>query len=50
VYLRDSDKYPVTSLGRLIAVILMTVGVGLFGTFTGYMATFLISTNKDDGK
>lgn len=44
------DKYPVTSLGRLIAVILMTVGVGLFGTFTGYMATFLISTNKEDGK
>jgi voltage-gated potassium channel len=44
------DKYPVTSLGRIIAVILMTVGVGLFGTFTGYMATFLISTNKEDGK
>lgn len=42
------DKYPVTSLGRLIAVILMTVGVGLFGTYTGYMATWLLNNNKKE--
>ena len=33
------DKYPVTTEGRLIGVIVMIVGVGLFGTFTGYVAT-----------
>ena len=30
------DKFPVTTEGRLIAVVLMTAGVGLFGTFTAY--------------
>jgi voltage-gated potassium channel len=36
------DRVPVTTEGRLIAALLMTVGVGLFGTFTGYVAkTFL---------
>lgn len=28
------DKYSVTTEGRLVAAFLMTVGVGLFGTFT----------------
>jgi hypothetical protein len=37
-------------LGRLIAIILTTVRIGLFDTFTGYMAIFLISTNREDGK
>jgi len=34
------DKYPVTGAGRLIAAALMTVGVGLFGTFTGFLASW----------
>ena len=29
------DKFPVTTDGRLIAAVLMTAGVGLFGSFTG---------------
>lgn len=37
------DKYPVTTEGRLIATILMTVGVGLFGTFTAYVASWFVA-------
>lgn len=36
------DKYPVTTEGRLIAMLLMTVGVGLFGTFTAYISSWFI--------
>ncbi|MFN4007211.1 MAG: potassium channel family protein [Chitinophagaceae bacterium] len=36
------DKYPVTTEGRLIAGVLMTTGVGLFGMFTGYLASFFV--------
>jgi voltage-gated potassium channel len=33
------DKYPVTTEGRIIAMVLMTFGVGIFGTFTAYVAS-----------
>jgi voltage-gated potassium channel len=36
------DRYPVTSEGRLIAAALMTVGVGLFGMFTAYVASWFV--------
>jgi voltage-gated potassium channel len=32
------DRYPVTSWGRIVGVLLMTIGVGLFGVITGYLA------------
>ncbi|MDB6073588.1 MAG: ion transporter, partial [Verrucomicrobiaceae bacterium] len=32
------DKYPMSVEGRIVAAILMTAGVGLFGTFTGFIA------------
>lgn len=32
------DKYPVTNSGRIVGVLLMTIGVGLFGVLTGYLA------------
>jgi voltage-gated potassium channel len=40
------DKYPVTTEGRLIAAILMTTGVGLCGTFAGYIASILLAKNE----
>jgi Ion transport protein. len=40
------DKYPVTSEGRIIGVIVMVVGVGLFGTFTGYISSFFVGEQK----
>lgn len=37
------DRFPVTSEGRMIAAVLMTVGVGLFGTFTAYVASWFVA-------
>lgn len=34
------DHYPVTTAGRLVAVALMAVGVGLFGTLSGMAASW----------
>jgi voltage-gated potassium channel len=44
------DKYPVTLEGRLIAMALMTFGVGLFGTFTAYIASFFVRGNDTQNK
>lgn len=40
------DKFPVTTEGRIIAAILMTAGVGLFGTFTAFVASWFVIDNK----
>jgi voltage-gated potassium channel len=37
------DTYPVTPEGRLAAVFLMAAGVGLFGTFSGLVASWFLS-------
>lgn len=37
------DKYPITSEGRLIAVFLMTAGVGTFGVLAGLVASWFLS-------
>lgn len=43
------DRYPVTSEGRLVAVILMLSGLGLFGTISGLTAAMYMGTpGKDD--
>ena len=46
------DKYPVTTEGRFVAAILMTVGVGLFGTFTAYVSSWFVKDNAktEEGK
>ncbi|MBP7808113.1 MAG: ion transporter [Bacteroidia bacterium] len=44
------DKYPVTTEGRIIAVILMTVGVGLFGTFTAFVSSWFVKSNQEGEK
>lgn len=38
------DRYPVTSEGRFVAAILMSAGVGLFGTFSGFLAVWFINS------
>lgn len=40
------DKYPVTSEGRALAVMLMVSGVGLFGTMSGVIASFFLGEDK----
>lgn len=41
------DKFPVTSEGRIVAALLMTAGVGLFGTFTAYAASWFVGEKKE---
>jgi voltage-gated potassium channel len=41
------DKFPVTTEGRLIAVVLMTAGVGLFGTFTAYASSWFVEDKRN---
>lgn len=39
------DRFPVTMEGRVIAAILMTAGVGLFGIFSGFLASWFVKGN-----
>ena len=42
------DFYPVTNAGRLAGSVIIVVGVGIFGTFTGYLANLFLGPRKDD--
>ncbi|RPJ57581.1 MAG: ion transporter [Acidobacteria bacterium] len=37
------DRYPVSDEGRVLAALLMTAGVGLFGTFSGFVASWFLA-------
>lgn len=41
------DYYPVTNPGRIVGVITLTVGVGLFGVVTGYLANAFLGKKSD---
>lgn len=41
------DYYPVTNLGRVVAVLLMVCGVGLFGSFAAYVSSLFV---EDQGE
>ena len=41
------DRYPVTPEGRVVAAMLMTVGVGCFGVFTGLVASWFLAPASD---
>jgi len=44
------DQYPVSLQGRLIGMLIMTAGVGLFGTLTGYLSNiFLVPRSDENG-
>jgi voltage-gated potassium channel len=40
------DQYPITDAGRVIGAGIIVVGVGIFGTFTGYLANFFLSPKQ----
>lgn len=40
------DRYPVTGWGRIIGVLVMVAGVGLFGTLSGFLANSFLSPPK----
>jgi voltage-gated potassium channel len=41
------DRYPVTTEGRIVAVALMIVGAGLFGTLTGAAAAWFMQPARE---
>lgn len=41
------DFYPVTLMGRIMAVLLMCSGIGVFGTFTAYISKFFVEPNDE---
>jgi len=42
------DQYPVTGAGRILGSGIIVVGVGIFGTFTGYLANFFLSPKRKE--
>jgi voltage-gated potassium channel len=40
------DQYPVTTGGRLTGLVMLTVGVALFATFSGFLANLFLSPRK----
>ncbi|HEY5981356.1 MAG TPA: ion transporter [Microlunatus sp.] len=40
------DQFPVTNAGRFLGSLIIIVGVGIFGTFTGYLANLFLSPRK----
>jgi len=43
------DQYPVTDLGRLIGTLVIILGVGVFGTLTGFLANAFVSPKESGG-
>ena len=41
------DKFPITMEGRVIASFLMVCGVGLFGTLSGFVASWFLKPEQD---
>jgi voltage-gated potassium channel len=40
------DRFPVTTSGRLVGVAMLTIGVGLFGVLTGFLANAFLAPSK----
>jgi voltage-gated potassium channel len=44
------DQYPVTELGRLVGALIIVIGVGVFGTLTGFLANAFLAPSKSESK
>jgi len=42
------DRFPVTNMGRVVGVLTMAVGIGIFGVLTSYLATLFLAPRKSD--
>ena len=42
------DHYPTTNTGRVVGIIVMFLGVGLFGVLTGFLANAFLSPGTDE--
>jgi voltage-gated potassium channel len=44
------DRFPVTNNGRLVGVAMLTIGVGLFGVLTGFLANAFLAPAKAEAE
>ena len=44
------DQFPVTNGGRVMGAFIIVVGVGIFGTFTGYLANLFLGPAQARGR
>ena len=42
------DQFPVTTAGRVLGVVIIVLGVGIFGTLTGFLANAFIAPKKTE--
>jgi voltage-gated potassium channel len=42
------DHFPVTAVGRLVATVMMMVGIGLIGTLTATVASIFVKDHTDE--
>ena len=42
------DRFPITLSGRILGATIILIGVGIFGTFTGYLANLFLAPKKAD--
>ena len=42
------DFYPVSQGGRILGAVVIVVGVGIFGTFTGYLANLFLAPRSEE--
>ncbi|MEZ4423744.1 MAG: ion transporter [Gemmatimonadota bacterium] len=42
------DTYPVTHTGRILAMLLMLAGIGLFGIYTAFLSSWLLAPGEDE--
>ena len=42
------DQYPVSNAGREMGTFIIVIGVGIFGTLTGYLANLFLAPRKDE--
>jgi voltage-gated potassium channel len=40
------DRFPVTTSGRVVGVAMLTIGVGLFGVLTGFLANAFLAPKR----
>ncbi len=42
------DQFPITNYGRILGVVIIILGVGIFGTLTGWLANAFLSPSHDE--
>ncbi len=42
------DRFPTTNWGRVVGSVTIIIGVGIFGTFTGFLANFFLAPAKKE--